>query len=65
MTTKRQLALQSELAAAKSELRSWLLMNASRKEGSGAQDRRNEQRGEALEDKIKSIEHEIRQISDS
>ncbi len=52
----------AELAAAKSEYLSWSEYDARREDGSSAQDRRHEERGEALLCDLHELEQAVRHL---
>lgn len=55
-------AKKAELAAAESELDSWYEYDARRPDGSGAQDRRHEERGESLCRRVSALTQEVSQL---
>ncbi len=52
----------SELDDAKRELSTWKQYDAIREDGSGAQDRRHEERGQYLQDRVQCISQELRAL---
>lgn len=55
-------ALQSDLDSALRELSSWEEQGQNRRDGSGAQDRRFEERGELLRDRVDGLSSEIEKL---
>ncbi|RMW07742.1 hypothetical protein ALP03_200060 [Pseudomonas amygdali pv. tabaci] len=61
-TTKQD--LQQQLVAAKAELESWEQQELTRNDGSQAQDRRFEERGERLQKRVGELARQLDEISD-
>lgn len=55
-------AKKAELAEAQAELDSWQEYDYRRKDGSGAQDRRHEERGESLLRAVRALKAEVSQL---
>lgn len=54
--------LQSELASAISELSIWEEQSSNRRDGSQAQDRRFEERGERLQARVNELSHKLDEL---
>lgn len=53
-------AIEQQLASARGELDSWEWQSINREDGSGAQDRRNEERGENLRRRIRELSDKLK-----
>ncbi|MCK9744148.1 hypothetical protein [Pseudomonas syringae] len=56
--------LQQHLATAKAELESWELQALTRNDCSQAQDRRFEERGDRLQERVSELAHQLADIPD-
>lgn len=60
--SERLKALQTDLDSALGELSSWEEQGQDRRDGSGAQDRRFEERGQRLQDRVDGLSSEINEL---
>lgn len=57
--TAEQKSIEHELARARDELERWKLRSIEREDGSPAQDRRNEEIGESLRERVRDLENTL------
>ena len=57
--------LEQQLASAQQELESWVRQGLTREDGSPAQDRRFEERGKSLRERVVDLTHQLDQLKEN